>query len=198
MEIERNNPAPRPPLNRRPLGRPKPRMALDELMPPREWNFVQDLPQTTFHRGSSSRRPKWMLLVWSGFATTVDLLLSFSLACLFAWVVVMMAKVPPRQASAFIQHDFRWGFILSVAAFYACYLLVFRVFAGCTIGEWACGIRLGEPRHRISNDYSLRVIQRFVLVSLTGVVTLPILSLFIGDDMAGRLSGLPLVQHIYR
>lgn len=176
----------------------RPRLRLEEVVPHRNWNFVQDTPPVAFHRGSNSRRPRWVLLAWSGFATLVDLLICFSLTVLFMYLVVAIAGVSSASVSAFIKTQFKAGFVACVFLMYASYLLTLRVFAGCTIGEWACGIRLGEPRHRIANDYSLRVIQRFFLVFVTGIITLPILSLIVGEDMAGRLSGLPLVQQHLR
>lgn len=177
----------------------KPRLRLDEIVPHRNWNFVQDSPPVAFHRGgSSSRGPRWMLLAWSAFAAVVDFLICFSITCFVTYLFVFVSGVSFTAVSRFIQHQFLLGYAGCVLLVFTCYLLTFRVFAGCTVGEWACGIRLGEPRHRISNDYSLRVLQRFMLVTVTGVVTLPVLSLIVGEDMAGRLSGLPLVQQHFR
>lgn len=190
MDIERITPLPR--------SRRLPKLNLEEIVPPKHWNFVQEAPPVSFHHGSSSRGPRWMMLAWSGFAATVDLLICFSLTCLIAYLFVFVSKVPFGVVSMFIKTQFQLGFFGSVFLVFACYLLTFRIFAGCTIGEWACGIRLGEPRQRMSNDYSLRVIQRFFLVVCTGIITLPVISLFVGDDMAGRLSGLPLVQQAQR
>ncbi|MBX3019405.1 MAG: RDD family protein [Bdellovibrionaceae bacterium] len=198
MEIEINRPESHPVKDPVPTGPRRPRLRLDEVVPHRNWNFVQDSPPVAFHRGSSSRGPRWILLAWSAFAAVVDLLICFSLTCFFAYLFVFVSGVSFSAVSRFIQHQFLWGFAGCVLLVFTCYLLTFRVFAGCTIGEWACGIRLGEARQRIANDYSLRVIQRFFLVTVTGIVTLPILSLIVGEDMAGRLSGLPLVQQHFR
>lgn len=190
MEIEPSRPQPSRP-------EPSPRLSLEDVLPRREWNFSQEEAPLGFNRGSSSGRPRWVLLAWSGFATCVDLLISFSLTCLFAYIITWLSPVSMSEVSLFIKTSFKWGFCGSVLLVYMSYLLIFRVFAGCTVGEWACGIRLGEPRHRVSNDYSLRVIQRFFLVLFTGIITLPLISVMIGDDMAGRLCGLPLVMQLH-
>lgn len=176
---------------------PSHRLNLDEIVRPRDWNFVQDDAPLVFHRGSSSRRPRWVLLAWSAFATAVDGLIAFAMTCLIAMTIALVLSkttgVSTSQVSVFLKTGFKLGFVGCVGMVFICYLLTFRVFVGCTVGEWACGIRLGEPRHRMSNDYSLRVIQRFFLVLFTGIVTLPLISILMGDDMAGRLCGLPLV-----
>ncbi len=198
MEIEIDRPKNSERREPKPRTTRVPKLNLEEIIPHRNWNFVQETPPMVFHRGSSSKPPRWMLLAWSGFAAAVDLLICFSLTCLFTYLLVWLTDVSFSSVSVFIKFQFKVGYVGCIMLVYTCYLLIFRVFAGCTIGEWACGIRLGEPRQRISNDYSLRVIQRFILITLTGIVTLPILSLIVGEDLAGRLSGLPLVLQFHR
>lgn len=192
MDIEplRPHPVSRPPVQRR---------GSETIQSTSTLNLKPESSHATgFHRGSSSRRPRWAALAWSGFANAVDLLIAFALTCLFTGLVIWISGVSKTQASNFLVHHFRVEFLFCVFFVFSVYLLTLRVFAGCSLGEWACGIRLGEPRHRIADDYSLRVIQRFLLVLGTGIVTLPILTLLTGEDQAGRLSGLPLVMRSLR
>ncbi len=71
-------------------------------------------------------------------------------------------------------------------------MISIRSLLGFTIGEWACDLRLGQPHERLRNNYVIKVMLRSSLILLTGVVTLPVLSLLLGRDLAGVLSGLRL------
>lgn len=142
-----------------------------------------------FRRGSSSRRPRWSLVAWSVMAGLIDLLIVTSFWS-FALLGVMLAfRWTGVRLGLQVDGPLMWAMIGQ----YSGYFLIFRVFAGFTIGEWACGLRLGEPRHRLAEDYSLRVLGRFCIVAGTGFICLPVLSLILGFDVAGRLAGLPLV-----
>lgn len=145
------------------------------------------------HHNSSSRKPRWALTAWSMAASVIDLLLVFAAACFMGIFVMLLLKIKAMNFSQSPINDYL-GFALCFVGLYSGYLLLLRVFIGCSIGEWACGLRLGEPRHRLADDYSLRVLGRFLIVATTGFVILPVLSLFMGQDVAGKLAGLPLVM----
>jgi hypothetical protein len=72
------------------------------------------------------------------------------------------------------------------------YLITTRAFLGCSIGEGACGLRLGKPLERQASNYVLRVILRNTVVVVTGVVVLPVLSLLTRKDLQGLISGVSL------
>ena len=173
----------------------KDEISFDELNPSRSWNFVHGGEPIGFHRGPRGGRRGWILMAWSLFAAVVDLLIAFSLTCFFAVLFMGVAGVSPKVVSVFFRAVSPEALGLCFVLVFSSYLLFLRVFAGCTVGEWACGIRLGEPRHRMARDYTFKVVQRFLIVSLSGGVVLPLVSLVMGKDLAGRLSGLPLVQH---
>jgi len=85
---------------------------------------------------------------------------------------------------------------LSLASFLASvilYQMILRMFLGFTIGEWACGLRLGSTSERLSGNYAFRVFLRSMVNMVSGFVLLPFLSLLFGQDLAGRISGLYLV-----
>lgn len=145
----------------------------------------------SFHRGSSSRKRRWRLVAWSAVAGMIDLLIMTSVLCLVAFLTLLFFRSSNIGSPGFFEIGPMAVFAL---ALYSSYILVLRVLAGCTMGEWACGLRLGEPRHRLSDDYSLRVIGRFFIIAVTGFILLPVLSLCTGRDWAGKLCGLPLVE----
>jgi hypothetical protein len=72
------------------------------------------------------------------------------------------------------------------------YMIFTRCLIGSSLGEWACDLRLGHPSQKAGIKYGLRVTVRSTLIVCTGLVILPLFSLIIGDDLAGRISGLNL------
>lgn len=149
--------------------------------------FLEDAP-LAFRRGSSSRR-RGSVPAWSIVAGVIDLLVVTAF-----WSFALLFAMWAFKATGLRIHSFPLeSLALYMLGQYSCYFLIFRVFAGFTIGEWACGLRLGEARHRLADDYALRVLGRFLIVALTGFVTLPILSVILGRDLAGHWAGLPLV-----
>jgi len=70
------------------------------------------------------------------------------------------------------------------------YLIMMRIFMGASLGEWSCQLRLGQPVQRIKTSYILRVMARTTLILVTGIITLPILSIVCKKDLIGDLTGL--------
>ncbi|MFN7728049.1 MAG: RDD family protein [Bdellovibrio sp.] len=159
--------------------------ALDDL------DFVES--SGSFHGGPNWKKSGYALVAWSFVASIIDACVVVGLACLFMVVVLFIAKM----GGEFLTFDraviLNAVFILFVFL-HVTYLLSLRVILGHSLGEWACGLKLGEPHARLSPRYSLKVLWRFVIVAATGVLVLPILSYLTGKDWAGRLSGLPLIS----
>lgn len=74
------------------------------------------------------------------------------------------------------------------------YVIISRSFYGCTLGEWTFDHQLGQSQDQERSSYPLRVALRSFVIILSGVILLPILSLLIGRDLAGRLSGTQLYR----
>jgi hypothetical protein len=149
---------------------------------------------TGFHRGPVSRRGGYAIAAWSFVAAGIDALVIFSLCCfIFAGGVfalhvklhTMLHELAPGILEALI------FFALMISAFY---LILLRSFLNFTLGEWACGLRLGSPKQRLMSSYILKVVARTLLIYATGLVLLPALSLITGRDLPGLLLKLPLVS----
>lgn len=145
-----------------------------------------DEAQPQFSRGSRFGGRQQSMIVWSWLAAVIDCLISFSLSLLF---FASFALVNRLEASVLI-HEYS---VLFVIGFFFIYLTTARVFLGFTVGEWACDLRLGSLIDRLSPSYSMRVIARTALLLVTGIFTLPILSMIFGRDICGGLVGLSLV-----
>jgi hypothetical protein len=146
-----------------------------------------------FHRGPRSNSSR-KVIAWSFTAALLDCLLLISVSC---FLLIAFSFLVKAQLSLVFQ-------ILGSSAFQmACalmsglsifYLVLFRVFLGFTIGEWACDLRVGSLKQRLHSSYSLRVLFRTAVIFATGIFSLPLLSLIFGKDLPGVLARLPLVQ----
>lgn len=186
----------RAPLKReapRPLKSPGkiPEAVLDIIEKHSEFGFDQN---TGFHGGPSARRKGYKLALWSCLASLIDGLILISLSSFFMMAFALVVKTP---LGAFFQETLQsqhrlWLFAQIFAGAGWMYLIAVRAFMGATVGEWACELRLGQPQERLRASYIWRVLWRSTLIVATGVLTLPMVSLLIGRDVAGVLSGLRL------
>lgn len=83
--------------------------------------------------------------------------------------------------------------LLFVAVFQL-YMLTARSFAGASLGEWAFDLQMGSDEDQRRAVYPVQVAWRTIVVTLTGIVVLPFLSLLFRKDLAKHLSGLQLFR----
>lgn len=74
------------------------------------------------------------------------------------------------------------------------YLLIARSFTGASLGEWAFDLQMGTNEDRKRIVYPLQVAWRTLLITLTGIVFLPLLSFFFKRDLVKYLTGLQLYR----
>ena len=147
---------------------------------------------TSFNGGSHFRKADRVVMAWSWAAGAIDALIVFSLVCLFLFAAMLMNKIGTVTAPI-TGENFKLAALVLFGFLSVAYLLFLRIFLGHSLGEWACGLRLGDPRQRFSSSYSVKVLYRFTVVLMTGIIVLPVLSLITGKDLAGKISGLPLI-----
>ena len=75
------------------------------------------------------------------------------------------------------------------------YLVVTRVFAGKTAGEWVFDQSLGLPEEQKTQAYLLKVLVRSTLITATGFITIPLINEFFQKDI---LEGLFRTTHYRR
>lgn len=172
-----------------------PRPSIRERLPKGalpDHDFLESATETAFHSGSHRSPSGRVLMAWSFAATVIDVLVVFSLVCLFLFVSLLVLRSMSEPIA--LGRETFTRFVVPLFIFlYSSYLILVRVFLGNSIGEWACGLKLGEPRQRFSPGYVRLVLGRFFVVVATGVIVLPLISLLSGIDWAGRLSGVPLI-----
>lgn len=74
------------------------------------------------------------------------------------------------------------------------YMLVARSFFGASLGEWAFDLQLGSKEDQSRIVYPLLVAWRSIIVTATGLVVLPALSLLVRRDLIRYLTGLQLYR----
>lgn len=86
------------------------------------------------------------------------------------------------------------GIALLIYAVSQLYLGLSRTFFGQTLGEWSMDIQLGKPKEQESLSYLFKLIARTIVLVLTGLITLPLISMFLNTDLTGRITGLKLYR----
>lgn len=147
-----------------------------------------------FHSGPSAKRKGYKLAMWSCLASFVDLLILISLSCVFILVFSLVMQSPVVEMFHTLQvRQHRlvlFAEVLLLASWL--YMISLRGIMGASIGEWACDLRLGQPHERFNSKYILKVALRSTLVLLSGVILMPLLSVILGRDLAGKISGVRL------
>ncbi len=161
--------------------------------------YFQKIPEmaeqgtTSFRRGPRSRADR-KTIAWSLTAAVLDCLLLISVSC---FLLVAFSFLVKAHLSLVFQilgsNAFEMACAL-MAGLSLLYLVLFRVFLGFTVGEWACSLRVGSLKQRLHPSYSLRVLARTALIFATGIFTLPLFSLLIGKDLPGLLTRVPLIE----
>lgn len=149
-----------------------------------------DFTEGTQFMGGPQRRGRLKLALWTWASMVVDHCLIMAMTCLFLLTGSLILKTTLKifiRTQDFIQAGVLLYVLLSVA-----YFVIVRSFLGATVGEQSCGLRLGAPSERFKKSYSLKVLARSILILFTGIVILPLLSLFLGKDLTGKLTGLSI------
>lgn len=142
--------------------------------------------------GGPQKRTGFRLSIWMWLAATIDTLVIAALSCFFMLCLSVMVKFGLRQALGFtLSHENALMTFLVVFTFCGwMYFISSRTLTGASIGEHTCALRLGQPHERVKRSYLARVIIRTTVTLLTGIITLPLLSLLVKKDIVGRITGL--------
>lgn len=142
--------------------------------------------------GGPQKRTGFKLSIWMWLAATIDTLVVLSLSCFFMFCYSLMIKLGLRSALGFtLSHE---NVVMTFSVFFLfsgwMYFIAMRALTGASVGEKSCSLRLGQPHERVKRSYLARVVIRTTLTLLTGIVTLPLLSLIFKTDIVGRMTGL--------
>lgn len=174
--------------------------AVDEIL-----KTLQKNRQLDFEKNKSTKQqmaaPKAEELkpaVWNFSSALLDTMLVVAATLLCMIILLVITKVdlignlthPDSQGMIYLATALLIGGVSFI------YLAVNRVIMGYTPGEWAFDQRIGKPAETGSPMYSIRVAARSLLVVVTGFILFPILSLIMGYDVAGVITGAPLMKKV--
>lgn len=125
-----------------------------------------------------------------------DAIVVIGLTGLFLFATFLIAKVDPVTVVKMIPQEpmTTIGLVLLVFSVLQGYLLISRCFFSSTLGEWAFEIEVGTTAQQNLISYPFRVLLRSLITLATGIILLPLMSLIIGRDIAGRISGVSLYR----
>lgn len=142
--------------------------------------------------GGPQKRTGFRLSIWMWLAATIDTLVILSMSCFFMLCYSFMIKLGLKSALAFTLSHENVAMTFSVFFLFSgwMYFIATRALTGASIGEKTCALRMGQPHERVKRSYLARVVIRTTLTLMTGIITLPLLSLLFKTDIVGRITGL--------
>ena len=138
----------------------------------------------------------WVTSIWEPGAVLLDALLLAALFLMSLIALILTTRVD-FFASLSSPDPAKWvywslaglGFFLIFT-----YLTMTRLFLGATLGEWVFDQRLGTPKDFVKPMYPVQTILRSFLITVSGIVVLPMISFAINSDLLGRWLGIELVR----
>lgn len=142
--------------------------------------------------GGPQKRTGFKLSIWMWLAATIDTLVIASLSCFFMLCLSALIRLGLRPVLGFtlVQDNALTTFLVFFIFSGWMYFIASRTLTGASIGERTCDLRLGQPHERVKRSYLARVIIRTTMTLLTGIITLPLLSLVLKKDIVGRITDL--------
>jgi RDD family len=167
----------------------------NEIQPDRAADNSQEalIIGAAFHRGPG-KRSGYRLTGWLLTSVLTDILIIVACTCMFILGASLIFKMSSdAELNQFIKSFLNQNTMKQTALYLYGYIsfiyfIFFRVFLSATIGEWSCGIRIGQPSERMKPSYALKVVARVLLITVTGFFVLPLLSLIFKRDLAGQLT----------
>ncbi len=146
-----------------------------------------------FH-GGPQKRAGLKLALWTWFSASIDMLVLVSISCFFTVLFSFLMKTSPGSVVSLFLKNHNLGNIVTILFLITvwAYLIFMRAFMGASIGEWTCDLRLGEPVQRFEVSYLFKVILRTTVIMATGIIILPLLSVFLARDLAGDIAGIKI------
>lgn len=130
-------------------------------------------------------------------AMMFDAIFSFAISLIFLIALVFVTRIDVlnivRATSIYLTNQI--SLLVLYIAISQLYIVIGRTFCGQTLGEWAFDIQLGTKEEQREDRFPLRVLSRAIIVTLTGVIVLPLLSLILGRDLVSKISGLKLYRN---
>lgn len=147
---------------------------------------------------SASNSPKSRLApaTMSLESALLDLIIVTGLSLVFMVALLMVTKVDLNIVYKNLSTDVMTQISLGVLflAVMQMYVVISRSFFGRTLGEWTFDLQIGEDEQQVKESYPIKVALRSLLTTVTGLVLLPLISVILGRDIAGQVTGVKLYR----
>jgi hypothetical protein len=197
------SPLPRKNRNPSPAVEPEPTStssAVDEILKTLQKNRRLDFESKTANTVAAQTAAKedYKPDTWNFSSAFLDsmLVVAASLLCMIVVLMITKADLIANLANPDAEGMIYLSTFALLASVSLIYLVVNRMFLGSTPGEWAFEQRIGKPEQMNEAMYSVRILARSALVIVTGFIVLPILSALLNRDLAGEITGAPLLKRV--
>lgn len=187
------SPFPRPEAYKQP-GKPGTPVVQDQI---KKIPGQSELVNAGTRRGAAdSPQKKLVPATISVASAALDLIICSSIALIFVAVALTVTKVDLNVVLGNLSRDVMTQISLGVLfiTVMQLYVVIARAFFGATLGEWTFDMQIGQDEEQQQNSYPLKVAARSLVNVITGIVLLPLVSLIIGRDVAGQVSGVKLYR----
>ncbi|MCH2534314.1 MAG: hypothetical protein MK008_07740 [Bdellovibrionales bacterium] len=156
-----------------------------------------NLAESSVKRGAhDSKQGRLKPAAFSLSSVILDTLVVVAIALAFLISLLWVTQVDLIGVMTTAQSDIATQLSLAVlyVAVYQMYVIVSRSFFGRTLGEWTFDHQLGDEKQQKSGMYPLQVVWRSLLITATGIIVLPLLSMIFRKDLASYFTGLQLYK----
>jgi hypothetical protein len=171
---------------------------VDEILKTLRQNQRLDFETSKKVAKKTTTADEYVATNWNLSSTFLDtmLIVAASLLCMIVLLVITKADLIVNLTHPDDSGMIYVATLTMFAGVTFIYMLVNRVFLGATPGEWAFDQRIGKPEEMLSPLYALKIAARCLLVMCTGFILMPILSLIMGRDIAGSITGAALYRKV--
>ena len=148
-------------------------------------------------RGSANSPQRKLIPATISFESALlDFIIVMGLSLVFMVALLVVTKVDLNIVFKNLNTDVMTQISLGVMflAVMQMYVVIARSFFGRTLGEWTFDLQMGEDEEQKLEIYPLKIALRSLLVTVTGLVLLPLISAILGRDIAGQISGVQLYR----
>lgn len=191
-----------PTIGPEPTSKPQPPLTPPSRLPLKgslgEKSFVEKSDQSVGTRRGAADSPmggleKAPVAIRSALLDFV-FVIALSLVFLVSLLLVTKVSLAAVVMNSSVDIPTQLSMLLLFIAVMQMYVVVSRSFFGRTLGEWTFDYQMGSNKQQASPFYPVRVALRSLIVTLTGVIVLPVLSLIIRRDLSGLITGLQLYR----
>lgn len=126
----------------------------------------------------------------------LDFIIVMGLSLVFMVALLLVTKVDLNIVYKNLNTDHMTQISLGVMflAVMQMYVVISRSFFGRTLGEWTFDLQIGQDEQQRMEIYPIKVAARSLVVTVTGLVLLPLISALLGRDVAGQITGVQLYR----